>query len=83
MKKLSALLCLVAFAATMTACGTPNSLLVKASDRAANMTIGPEYEDYVNKDESLDETDREIRLRNLQAWRDAIEEAKNKTDGDN
>jgi len=80
MKKLFTIVCLVPLAVTLAACGTPNALLVKASDRAANQTIGPEYEQYVNADSSLEETDKEIRLRALQSWRDAIEEAKKKSD---
>jgi hypothetical protein len=76
MKRISIFICLMAFASMLSACGRPNSLFVKACDRAANVTIGPEYEDYVNKDISLDDVDKEIRLRTLQAWRESVKEAK-------
>lgn len=52
-----------------------NRQFVYAVDNAWGV-IGPRYEEYVRKDESLDEETRAIRLRTSQLMTEVIEEAK-------
>lgn len=57
-------------------CGGPNAALVDAADHFVNVSVGPDYEGYVNADPTLDEVAKRSRLTNVQTFRDAVAAAK-------
>lgn len=66
----------IIFGLIFCSCASPEAIFVKSADRFVNNTVGPEYELYVNKDLNLSELDKDIRIKNLEAFRKAVEEAK-------
>ena len=68
MKKLTAVLALLA----LTSCaGVPEAHI--AADRAIHDAIAPEYRAYVEADERLPRSLKDIKLRTLTRWRQMIE----------
>lgn len=49
---------------------------VRSADMLINETVGPEYETYVEDDESLDAEAKQVRLDNVAAYRRVVEVAK-------
>lgn len=57
-------------------CAGADRALVDAADHFANVTVGPEYEAYVNDDPDLGEIDKAVRLENVRTFRAAVQAAK-------
>lgn len=67
---------MVALAISLAGCAGPDAALVAAADHFANVTVGPEYEGYVDGDAGLSDTDKRVRHDNVRTFRAAIEAAK-------
>ena len=69
MRKLTAILALLALASCA---GVPEAHI--AADRAIHDAIAPEYREYVEADERLPRSLKDMKLRTLRRWREMIEE---------
>lgn len=57
-------------------CMSPHAQFVNAVDKAF-LVIGPEYEEYIKRDENLSDETKGTRIRTMIMLRETIEEAKN------
>lgn len=65
----------LALVAVLSGCGSLNEQYVEADESTYN-AIASEYVEYVAKDPSLDEDQKEIRVNTVMSWKARIDEAK-------